>query len=303
MTGWSSGVDRGRQRGSPRGRRRASAPTPRRRRTGPRRRRRAGVRVVVADRDVDRALADRRRAGSRTGRCGAAGVGREQPVRRSARPRGAASPCPSETTVCRRPRRSVRRRRRTSLGQPDGVAREQHAAVALDLRAAADGERDVGREVVAQAAAVEVREQRRLVLGEPCGQPVAGEDAVELHRAAERRACSACRRRRRRPGCGPATSSRAARRGRGCFSRSSTASGHAGRARRACGPRRGTGRDLPSGGRDAERPAARAAPAADRQRTRRRGAASSSTARRASRPPTSVGSPARTGSTGGCTPR
>ena len=57
--------------------------------------------------------------------------------------------------------------------QPPGVAREHHAGVAAELRALAAGERDVGRDVVAQPGTIDRGEQRADVLG----------DAVRQHAA------------------------------------------------------------------------------------------------------------------------
>ena len=90
--------------------------------------------------------------------------------------------------------------------QPARVGGQDDAAVVLQPRAAAGGERHVGGDVVAVPAAVQPRQQRRVARGEVGGQPVAGVDAERAWRRRRGRAGSAGRRRRRRASCGPARS-------------------------------------------------------------------------------------------------
>ena len=90
---------------------------------------------------------------------------------------------------------------------PPGVAGEHDPGVAAQLRALAAGERDVGRDVVAQPGTVDGGEQRADVVGDALGQHAARVGPRACARAGRPRACPASRRRRRRPRCGPATSS------------------------------------------------------------------------------------------------
>ena len=182
---------------------------------------------------------DRAQRARRRGRAAVGSVGS------IARPRGVSSTVRRSDCVPAEKQRpavahEAAQRARDAAVEPARVAGEDHAAVAGERRALLARERDVGREVVAVALAVELGEQQRLLLGQLRRQPALDERASDAHRQPAPRACRGARRRRRRRGWCPARSSPAARRARRGSPRTARRP-----ARRpcacACAPRRGTG--------------------------------------------------------------